>query len=374
AGYRTGLYVSPHLLRVNERIRVNSKEIPDGVLARLCAKYHRLSKKCGLTYFEFITAVAFAYFKEKKADVAVIETGLGGRFDATNVVTKPLVSVITSIGLDHKHVLGNTISKVAREKAGIIKENCRVIAGVVSRDALQVIRNQARRKDSPLETIKRDFDCRVLKVDWKKGVQRVLFKGSGGRNRYSLSLLGRHQAENCALALECLEILKKNGFNAGKADVKKALNSVSWPGRFEILKRGRKKPIILDGAHNPDAARTLVETLKQSPWGKQKITVVFGALADKDYKKMISVLAPVTGSVISVPVNSARSVDPVKLKEEWQKHIMPEFVDVSKSLREVLEDLKNGEAVLVTGSLYLVGEALKILIKRGKNGKHVSRH
>ncbi|MBI5049088.1 MAG: bifunctional folylpolyglutamate synthase/dihydrofolate synthase [Deltaproteobacteria bacterium] len=345
AGYKVGLYTSPHLFRFNERIRVNRKEIPDGKIAELVemiryrsqesgARSQQNSKLSSPTFFEFTTAMAFLYFAKERVDIAVMEVGLGGRLDATNV-GKPLVSVITNIAKDHQSILGNRISNIAFEKAGIIKKGGILISGETKPTALKVLKNKCERKGALFYRLNKDFfvnDSQKLEARSKKKycllplASCLYFQFKGRRWFYqdlTLNLLGRHQHLNAACALSALEVLEETcprmflsgkGFRISESAVRKGLQNIFWPGRLEIL--SERPLIVLDCAHNPAGAEVLREALLDLRFTiydlrmknknnnskienrKSKRILVIGIMADKDIKGIVAKLVPLANTVI----------------------------------------------------------------------------
>jgi dihydrofolate synthase/folylpolyglutamate synthase len=322
AGYRCGLYTSPHLVSVCERFQINQQPIAEEQLAGLVK---RLQPFVGsMTYFEVLTAIALQYFHEQKTDVVVWETGLGGRLDATNVVT-PLVSVITNIGFDHMQYLGTTIPAIAAEKCGIIKPGVPVVTAATG-EALEVIRQHA-----PDAIIVRPESC-----------------------DYEIPLLGSHQTINRAVAVAAL---RASGLAVSEAALRTGLAKTKWPGRFQIV--SRDPVVVLDGAHNADGAGTLAATLREQFPGR-KVRLVLGALSDKDCAGICRTLAPLCAEVFCVPVQSDRANDPAMLASFFPR------AHVCASLAEGIAAAKTDAAgiVVVTGSLFLVGEALALLTGR----------
>lgn len=354
AGYRVGLYTSPHLLDIRERIQLDCKKIPKKDFAEFVSNYALHPTPYTLTYFELLTAMAFWYFERERVDFAVIEVGLGGRLDATNVVRNPLVSVITNISLEHTQYLGNTISKIAREKAGIIKNNGFVVTGT-SGIALQTIE-------------------KIAKI---KKAQVIISKK---QKNYKTSLFGKHQKQNADLAMEVCRLL-----DIPEKYIIDGLQNTIWPARFDIrqLKMknategspyGEKLKIVLDVAHNPSGIEMLKDSIKKY-FGK-KINFVFGVLKDKDYKEMIKIISSVAKNVfISAPKNErALSVEAAKkefIKCISQKNIFV-FDDIENAVKSAINPailgkafkksgVKKSEDFCVTGSLYTVAEAMKCL-------------
>ncbi len=323
AGLRTGLYTSPHLVRFNERIQVSGQAITDDeVLAGLnVIRAAIASCGCTPTFFEITTALGFLHFVNQQVDLAIIETGLGGRLDATNLIT-PLVSVITSIDLDHQKILGDSRAKIAREKAGIIKPGVPVVSITQTADVREVIDEVAASLGSPLTyTMEPIADLEI-------------------------GLAGSHQRLNAAVARDALAVAK---LGISSDALKTGLKSVFWPGRFQAL--GDR--LIIDGAHNLAASQRLVETWRECYPGASP-TIVFGGLGDKELDKMLSALAPIAARFFLVPVNNPRAEDPVNIR-------LPSGSSgvVFPGVREAVEAAKKlPEPVLVTGSLFLAGEVL----------------
>ncbi len=324
AGLRVGLYVSPHLLDVRERISIDGKAISK-------ADFARLFPKGPLTYFELLTVLAFRYFAEKKCDVMVLETGLGGRLDATNVVKAPLAAVVTSVDFDHQAYLGNTLKAIAGEKAGIFKggrPSVHPAHPVLSR---MPVRGRRVVVGKPWP---------VTKTDWRRGVQTV-----GG---HELSLLGARQGWNVALAHAAVEA---SGLRVPRAAWRKGLARVAWPGRFQV-----KRGVIIDGAHNPEAARALAATFKASPFVRRPSRWVLGMMRDKDARGVLKPLAPYLKDVFVVRPPSPRAMDPVDLADAVRR--------VSKAkvtIADLGSALRTKKTVVCAGSLYLAGAVLRRL-------------
>jgi len=351
-GVRTGLYTSPHLVRFPERIRINGREADESVIAegidRLRRAVEGWPEEGWPTYFELVTALAFDLFARAGLDAVILETGLGGRLDATNAAPK-LACAITPIGLDHTEWLGGTLAEIAREKAGIFRPGVPAISAPQEPEVLEVLRARA----SHL------------------GAHFSVIAGPVGES-LPIGLEGPHQRLNAAVALG---LLGAAGFSPAAADVAAGLRSVNWPGRFQRL-RHRGRDLILDGAHNLHAARSLAETWRGA-FGDRRCSLVFGALADKNPGALLAELAPLAEEVVLVPVPSPRTEHPRRLAEGLQGY--SGVVHTAGSLREVLVDDVNGKTpflpshegpVLLAGSLFLVGEALAIL----SGGKASSRN
>ncbi|MCX5726538.1 MAG: bifunctional folylpolyglutamate synthase/dihydrofolate synthase [Candidatus Saganbacteria bacterium] len=340
SGYKVGMYTSPHLLQYTERIKINGKDASneDFVSAYLkVKKFIPLCKKeAGQpTVFEVLTAMAFLIFSEKKIDIAVLEVGLGGRFDATNVVA-PLVSVITTIGLDHTDALGETLAKVAYEKAGIIKKNIPVVSAPQKSSALRVILSQARENKSHVTIAKE------LPKD------------------FYVPLFGRHQTINTAVAVAALENLSDNGFKFRKEQIRQGLRKTRWRGRFEIIK---KKPlIILDCAHNPSGAVRLAEALR-SFRAAGPITLILGVQKYKDIKGIVQALSPVANKIIITRSTHKKAAPPAEIAKYFKRE---KDLQISNSVPEAIDlALKEGcaRSICIAGSIFTVADAIKSLSK-----------
>ncbi|OAG28401.1 bifunctional folylpolyglutamate synthase/dihydrofolate synthase [Thermodesulfatator autotrophicus] len=351
-GLKTGLYTSPHLISVCERFVINGKPISEERFAELAKRVKKSLGDNPATYFELTTAIAFLVFAEEKVDIAIIECGLGGRLDATNVIL-PEVAIITPVSFDHQAFLGNTLSAIASEKVGIIKPERPVVTSYQKQEALEVIEKHAHEKRAPLFIQGRDFDIFPAR-------ETLSFKGKYIFYDLRPSLKGRHQLTNLALAIKATELLEEKGFLSLQSEkLKEAVANTSWPGRFEII--STEPPVILDGAHNLAGINTLKENLEEL--GIKEYILLFGASNEdgtKPFKEMLTTLLPGCKKLfICQPPGPRR---PVSL-EEWQvrlknlKHPLVHFYSSwEKALEEALEDRKN-LPLIVTGSLYLVGFA-----------------
>jgi dihydrofolate synthase / folylpolyglutamate synthase len=359
AGYKTGLYTSPHLVSFCERLQVNGKPIAEADVVRLVEQIKPLLEKVGEhsefhapTFFEVITAIALQYFHEQKIDVVVWETGLGGRLDATNVVT-PLVSVITNIAFDHTQYLGETLGEIATEKCGIIKAGIPVVTAAVAEEAFQVIQRTATVRSSHLTVVGQDVHATRLSEDEQS--QRVEL--TGARFEYgplTIPLLGAHQTINCATAVVALEA---SGLSVPPEQIREGLAQTAWPGRFQIV--NHDPTVVLDVAHNAAAAERLAATLREH-FANRKLTLVLGVLRDKNYDQMCQILAPLTDRIFCVPVNSERTSEPDQLAR-WCNAAHPAAqITVARSLTEAYAQARSEKAdvIVITGSLFLVGEAL----------------
>jgi dihydrofolate synthase/folylpolyglutamate synthase len=351
SGYKTGLYTSPHLVRFNERIQVNKRPITnEKVVASYGAVQDAHFGKRDPTFFEFTTAMAFFEFAAQKVDWAVIETGMGGRLDATNII-KPELSIITNISLEHREYLGNTLTQIAGEKAGIIKNRTPLVTGIRQKKAFAEIKRIAAEKKAPLFRLGTDFKVRRN--------QEQTFSYYGIKNVWhnlQTALPGSYQVDNAALVLAACELIGKNAAAITLKHIQEGLSKNHWPGRLEIVS---KNPfIILDGAHNLAAARNLAKFLSTNLAGKA-ITLVIGILDDKPYKAMLkSLLSPVT-RVIVTRAKINRALEPQKLYEA-AKNLNPEVTiipDVGQAIKNAVETTPRHGAICIAGSLYVVGEA-----------------
>jgi dihydrofolate synthase/folylpolyglutamate synthase len=353
AGYKVGKYTSPHLVSFTERITINEKEITREEVATLTEmikeKAWREDRGRFFTFFDFTTALAFEYFRRQKIDIAVIEVGLGGRLDSTNVID-PLVSIITNVSLDHTDYLGHSVSDIAKEKAGIIKKGKPVVSGAEGL-ARQIIEDTAENLRSPLYELYRDFSYE------KKADQVMSYRGlKNSCDRLSISLRGDHQLKNGALALCAAELLPSYGFSLGEGSIRKGLAHTKWQGRLEVVHEN--PTIILDGAHNPDGARTLAEFFTSHYTDKNKI-LIFGVMKDKDYGEIIEILTPYVSTTILTKLATERSLPPRELEGRVKNAIITE--DMRSALTKAKSIAGREDMILVTGSFYTVGEAKEII-------------
>ncbi len=351
AGYRVGLYSSPHLIDVEERIQINRVPISKKDFSRVISRIHDtlVALDLKLTYFEILTVAAFLYFAEQKVDLAILEVGMGGRLDATNVVSSSLISVITNIDLDHTQYLGNTLAKIAREKAAIIKRDSILVTAAKQPEVLSVFERKCRQQHS---------------LFWRVGRDIAVPTGQ-------LGLRGEHQRLNAACALGAVKALRQRGYKIKQLAIRRGLAKTSWPGRLEILKlptaNCQLRTIILDGAHNPAGAETLATYLNGEIRACKPVTLVFGVLKDKDYPEMIRIMAPVATRVILVRPGSERALPPRRMLALWRKAIGAGKVsaakDIGQAFRQARSAADGNSLVCVCGSLYVVGTARKILLK-----------
>ncbi len=362
AGFRTGLYTSPDLIDFRERIRIDGRMIRREETAA-CAEEVKGGVRETVSYFEFLTAMAFLHFQKKKVDIAVLEVGMGGRLDATNVVI-PLVSVITNISLEHREYLGDTLEQIAREKGGIIKEGVICLTAARQKPVIATLDAICRERGASLYRVGKE----IRTIVHRDGT--FSYRGIGrSHERLVCPLAGRHQISNAALALGAVELIGDAGFHVDEAAVSAGLKRVQWEGRLEILQRSPM--LLVDGAHNPAGVATLRRTLKND-FSHRRLILVFGVLGDKDYRTMARSLFPLADRVILTRPHSDRALPPDALRPLAVKfHRDIEVIeDPGDALRHALSLAGKKDLVCVTGSLYLVGEIKKLhrILKGGGTG------
>lgn len=372
AGYKTGLYTSPFLEEFNERIRINGINIPDDDLAELISE---VKEKIDImiaegfdhpTEFEIITAAAFLYFSRQNIDFLVLEVGLGGRLDATNVCI-PVVSVIASISLDHVQFLGDTLAKIAFEKGGIIKPNIPTVLYNQTEEVISEIKKICQERNSKLFVTQDNYIEITKETIESQSINLKLFEKV--YENIELKLLGKHQSKNLLLALTTLKVLEKNGHitEIPKELLYKGILETKWPGRMELIS---KNPLtIIDGAHNEDGAKNLANTIDTYLFDK-KITLVFGMLKDKDVKTVVDILFPKADSiVITIPHSErAASIDEMKtILEPFIECHSEKYIEYIPTIENAVayaqSHAKEDEAVLYAGSLYMIGDVRKELYK-----------
>ena len=370
AGHCTGLFTSPHLYTWQERIAVNGRPVTKKDFARLTGvvrKHVQAINSEGrfgkITTFEALTAMAFLYFKDKDAEFQVLETGMGGRLDATNVAD-PDVCILTSISFDHTQVLGDTLAKIATEKAGIIKPGCTVISAPQQPEALAVIVEQCRSSGSELVLAGKDITWKRLGGDLNG--QTFTVKGRNGNYQLRIPLLGDHQMENAGLAVAAVEALNQRGLHITRSHIERGLGSVTWPARLQVLNQAPL--IIIDGAHNAYSMKALAESIKKY-FPYKKLQIIFGSSGDKDIDGMAQVLAGLAGQVIVTSSHHPRAANAEQLARIFRQHSIS--VDIKHDAREALSAAlaSSGEddMVLATGSLFLAAEVGR-LFKGGNFG------
>ncbi len=362
SGYTTGLFTSPHLHTFNERIRVNGELISEAELAslveRLKPEVEAVNEKATygqLTTFELMTALGFAYFEQKGVDFQVVEVGLGGRLDATNVI-QPEVCIITSISFDHTEVLGNTLAEIAAEKAGIIKPGGVVVASLQRDEAARVIKDTCLNRGARLVRVGSDVTWQSLGFDSSRQSLRVA--GRLASYELSIPLLGQYQLENAATAVAALEVLAEKGFHISGDSITKGLAQVSWPGRLQVL--SRRPLLVVDSAHNPDSARKLKQSLEQY-FDFDRAILIIGASSDKDIAGIVSELVPLFDKVIVTRSIHPRAMATAPIVAEFSQHGVEAQAtdDISTALPLALTLAGGKDLICVTGSLFVVARAIE---------------
>jgi len=356
-GYKAGLYTSPHLIDVNERIKIDDKNISKEIFDTLLDKYLEKAIEYKLSYFEYLTVLAFIYFADQRVDIAVIETGLGGRLDATNVVKKPLICVITSIAKEHQEILGAEIGEIALEKAGIIKKGVCIVCGRLPKKAIVVIENRA----NPYR-YEKDFKTTNNKIKGIYGQEFDYVSESTKLQNIEISLLGRHQLVNASIAIFVAELLNKKGYHLDETHVRTGLKNTIWQGRFEVRKvkyKGKNFELIIDGAHNIQGINAFFKTFKQLGFSKKKRIFIFAVMREKKYKYMVKKIASFAKKVVLLKINNDRALESGILKREFSKYIGRNSIYTADSVESAYNMISDGETAAAIGSFYLAGEILK---------------
>ena len=361
SGYRAGRYVSPASFYYEERFRINEENISKKDLCFYMEKIKNVAEemvKDGLshpTMFEIETALSFLYFLDKKVDVVLLETGMGGRLDATNVVKKPIATVIASIGMDHMQFLGDTLEKIASEKAGIIKEGCPVISYDNTKEVNEVIKNKAKQMHAKV-TFVNSAGIRVLQESLNG--ESFSYRSSDGRwyEKIEIPLLGRHQINNAALALETLNVIK-NYYCISDFQTEDGMRKTIWRGRIEILER--EPMVICDGAHNPDGAKSLLSFL-QNNFTNQRLIYIMGVLSDKDYEQMVQILAPAADKIYTVAPDNPRALSSRELCNCISKYHqnVEERQRLAECLSEVRQKAEKDDVIIICGTLSFQNELI----------------
>ncbi len=364
AGFRTGLNTSPHLEKINERIRINGEEISDAAFAKTFTRILALIEellaagklRAHPTYFECVTAMAFENFARERVDFGVFEVGLGGRLDATNVLT-PAVSIITSIDFDHENFLGHSIEQIAAEKAGIIKTGVPVVSAVTHPKAIEVIRRRCQ-----------ELGARLVEVDGFLKIAREEFRSVDGCYRFvvadlltkkslgiQLGIPGRFQVRNALAALAAAHVLAEEGHVMNESAIPRALQETRWPGRLEKL--NSNPDIYLDGAHNPCAAQEVASFWEENFAGR-KIWLIYGALRDKAVDEIAGILFPRAAKVIFTQPRTSRAISAEQLADITAHHAAHSVIipEAEQAFEQTLDAAAPGDTIFITGSLYLVGQ------------------
>ncbi|MCF6187023.1 MAG: bifunctional folylpolyglutamate synthase/dihydrofolate synthase [Desulfobulbaceae bacterium] len=370
AGYTVGLYTSPHLSSVRERFRIGNCFIPEQDFARLATKIADVLGQDQITYFEFTTTMALLWFAEQKVDLALMEVGMGGRLDATNVIA-PLVAVITNVSRDHEQYLGNTLAEVAGEKAGIIKPGIPVVSGAADDVSRQVIVDRCKKLNSPLYLLDKDFSGERAENHWT-------YTGLDHRSQTSLpmTMKGGYQVGNASLALAALELLQKHHIQVTNQQIRAGLSRTRWPGRLEKFcvstsqtgarpsTKDNSRSFLLDGAHNPAGVKALQLALEQE-FSYKRLILVWGAMSDKDISTTLETIAPMADRILFTRPESERSAMPEDLMNclpETMIDRAESVASVEKALQAAAEWATEDDLICIAGSLYLVGRARQILL------------
>ena len=354
SGYRTGLFTSPHLVTLRERAQINGRMIPRPSVTAFVKRHRRELTRRKLSFFEVITAMALEHFARGRVEVAVIETGLGGRLDATNVLS-PLLTLTTDISFDHIEILGPTLARIAREKAGIIKPGTPHLAGLLPPEAEKVIRERCRRLKAPLHSLStHDF-----RIDTPSG--RLDFIHNGSRlERLRPGLIGRHQFTNAALAVRAATILKEQGLRITNNAIRQGLTGVKWPGRFQIIRRRGKPTLVLDVGHNAAGVRAFVDSF-QTTFPDRRAHVITGFVKAKSHQAMFDALGEIAADLSIVPLKTRRSIDLDELVAKTDFGAVPFRTagSLGVAYRRLLKSCSRDDIVIVAGSHYLVGEFIE---------------
>lgn len=362
-GYRVGLFTSPYIERFNERIQINGEDIPNETLGRITSI---IKEKADImvsegyehpTTFEIITAIAFIYFKEKCVDYVVLEVGLGGRYDSTNIIKRPLASVITTIDYDHIDVLGDTLEEISYQKGGIIKKDSIVVSYPQEEESMKVLKEIAKEKNakfylSSMENVRiKSTSSNGACFDFKYNEKWI--------KNVEISMLGEYQIYNASLALTTLFVLRDNDLiNISDMAILEGLKNMTWPGRLEVI--GKDPTFLIDGAHNVQGIFQLKKALKLFDY--HRLILGIGILKDKDALKMIQLLAPMADIIVATEVNMPRKLDADELAEKiktYNNNVIVEK-DIKKAIEKTIELANEGDMIVFGGSLYLIGEVKTI--------------
>ncbi|MFA9423717.1 MAG: folylpolyglutamate synthase/dihydrofolate synthase family protein, partial [Sedimentibacter sp.] len=370
SGYKTGLFISPHLEEFNERIQVNKVPIDKDSLIRITQLVKEkidIMHEEGyddLTEFEIITAIGFKYFEEQKIDILVLEVGMGGRFDASNVVQNTLVSIIGSISLDHTEYLGKTVGEIAFEKAGIIKENSNVVIYPQEEEIVRVIKAEANKKNAAIFMTDMK-NIRKIKSDLTGQTFAYLNVDVFNLHEIKINFLGNYQLCNVLTVIKTLEIIKNLGYNITEKNIIDGLFNCHFPGRFEILINN--PIIILDGGHNINGIEYFSKTINEN-FGERKIILFYGMLKDKNPEQVLGYLIPMSKKVYTITPNSSRAVNSIEMAKLIHKHFAQEVIPLNEivDVVDIIKEIDKDEIVAFVGSLYMIGEVRTLLKKHFK--------
>ena len=368
AGYCTGRYFSPHMASYRETIQVNGEPMEKASMARHLTEIQKAARQmeeegmAAPTYFESLTALAFLYFREKDCDVVVLEAGLGGRLDATNVVTTTILELIVSIGMDHMDVLGNTIEEITAEKAGIIKPNTIVVSAPQKPAAREVLEAICRERGCTFRCVE---DTQIKEVRFEGGMQQFSYKSW---KNVAISLAGTYQVNNASLALEGVEALRKLGFSLSDRQVYEGMARAAWWGRFTQI--AKEPTVIVDGAHNEDGARALRDSLERYYKGR-RLYYIFGVFQDKAYQKIIQLTAPLAEYIITVQTPNNPRALPARTLKEAVAAVNPNVEaagSIPDAVRKLNQMAKKDDVIIIFGSLSFLKEAERAVLEEDHHG------
>ncbi|HPE95042.1 MAG TPA: folylpolyglutamate synthase/dihydrofolate synthase family protein [Bacillota bacterium] len=359
SGYKTGLYTSPYVVDFTEQIQINGFAVPRSALAQIVTELKTLADTLTDTpsEFELITAAAFVFFAREQCDIAVIEVGMGGESDATNVIRSPVLSVITSVALDHTAYLGRTIREITLTKSGIIKDSCPVLFAGDDEQALEIVRDVAKKNDSAF------FSLDISDIrDVSYSLNTTVFSYKNFEN-INLSLLGKFQVRNAAAVIECVDIMRSRGWSIPESALRKGLEKVVWKARFELFSTAPY--IIIDGGHNPQCAQAVFDSMLLY-FGNKKAVLLTGMMKDKDCKTVAHILAPAVKAVFAVRPDNPRAIDPDELAEIYRSENIPSaaYDDIETGVRKAYaQAVLTDSVLLVTGSFYMYADVVNSLRK-----------
>lgn len=364
-GFKVGLFTSPHLIRINERIKINNTEISERDLRLYYNRYKKDFESFSMTFFEGITALAIVYFLEKNTDLAIMEVGVGGRYDATNICRNKLATVITNTDYDHMDLFGESLKDILSEDLGIIRKNTPLIVGDMSKQLLDIVKKYCLKMDAPLYILKKDYDYKNIRVDWTKRTQSFDFYNDFFRIKdIKIHLMAGFQIDNAAVAtqtslvvlksqrLACLDKLRTQA-----EKIKEGLKRTTWPGRFDV-KTFKGNKVIIDGAHNHPAIKRFVIEYKSTPFGFKKATLIFSILREKEHKKIIREISRITSNLYIYDLKLPRMRKVCEIKDEFKKYLPYNKIKIINNFNEIFSK-KSKNPIVVIGSLYLAGKVLK---------------
>lgn len=360
AGLKTGMFTSPCMGRINDNYTIDGRAVTDDLFAKAVetVKYAESQMSDKPTGFEFEVGLALYIFSKLKCDIVILEAGMGGRLDATNIISSPLLSIITNIGLDHEEFLGGTIDKIASEKSGIIKPCRPIVFGGTNSDAVNTVRKYAKLNSSPLVLV--DYS-KIADAKYSLGSTKFNWNGS----EYELSMLGTYQIKNAAVVMTAIEVLNGCGLSLSESQIRFGLKRARQSGRFELL--SSNPPIIYDGAHNPHGMKVCTDSI-QAYFGKEKVDVLMGVMADKNYREMLNILCPHIRCAVTVTPNNSRSLSSEALAIEFTKRgsDAKAFADLDSGLRFAVTEARNDNTpLIILGTLYMYNDIIRAINSKG---------